>query len=167
MIGLEIKHNLTFDIVDNWIEVQDGKPAYAYYATLDNGGVSLKKALRTPGMLRREKGKKAPISFFQFAKITQDLITTLIILKKNNVVHKDIIIDNVLVHDLQGEDNENPGPRTELIDFGWSKRIVKATAASVGIVNGKLAPELSLNTHLPKPPFLPDWVINDPILKNA
>ena len=118
-------------------------------------------------MLGRSKGQKAPISFFQFAKIAQDLITTLIILKKNAVLHRDIIIDNVLVHDLQGEDNENPGPRTELIDFGWSKRIVKATAASVGIVNGKLAPELSLNTHLPKPPFLPDWVINDPILKNA
>ena len=50
MIGLEIKHNLTFNIVDNWIEVQDGIPANAYYATLDNGGVSLKQALRTRGM---------------------------------------------------------------------------------------------------------------------
>ena len=50
MIGLEIEHDLTNKIVDNWIEIQDGKPAYAYYATLDEGGVSLKQALRTRGM---------------------------------------------------------------------------------------------------------------------
>ena len=147
MIGLEIKHDLTNKIVDNWIEIQNGEPATAYYATLDNGGVSLKKALRTKGMLRREKEKGAPISFFQFAKIAQDLITTLIILKKNTVLHRDIIINNVLVYDLHGEDKENPGPRTELIDFGWAKKIVNGTdTVGVGTAKGKIAPELSLKS---------------------
>ena len=42
MIGLEIKHDLTTKIVDNWIEIKDGKAENAYYATLDEEGVSLK-----------------------------------------------------------------------------------------------------------------------------
>ena len=146
MIGLEIKHELTTNIVDNWIEIQDGRPVSAYYSTLDKGGISFKQALRTKGMLRREKGQKAPISFFQFAKIAQDLITTLIILKKNSVLHRDIIINNVLLYDLHGEDKENPGPRTEIIDFGWAKKIVNATATTNTGTAGKIAPEISLKT---------------------
>ena len=146
MIGLEIKHDLITNIVDNWIEIKDGIPLNAYYATLDKGGMSFKDALRNKKMLGRSQGKETPISFFQFAKIAQDLITTLIILKKNTVLHRDIIINNVLLHDLHGEDQDNPGPRTELIDFGWAKKIFKATDTTNTGTAGKTAPEISLKS---------------------
>ena len=146
MIGMEIKHDLIGRIVDNWIEIEDEKPVHAYYATLDIGGMSIKKLMRSRGFLKRT-GRSAEITFQQFAKIAQDLITTLIILKKNSVLHRDIIVQNVLVHDLFGKDLENPGPRTELIDFGWAKKIKGGTKTNnVGTVASKVAPELSLKT---------------------
>ena len=149
MIGLEMKHSLIGQIVDNWIEINEGRPANAYYATLDKGGHSLKQLLRTEGKLKRQSKSPAPIHFKQFVKIAQDLFTTLIILKKNAVLHRDIIINNVLIHDLEGKEVNHPngpGPRTELIDFGWAKKIVNATATiNVGTA-GKIAPELSLKT---------------------
>ena len=144
MIGIEMRKladingDLIGHIVDNWIEVIDDSAANVYYATLDRG-MSIKQALKTKGQLKKEPGQKAPIYFNQFLKIAHDLATTLIILKKNNILHRDINISNVLIHEL----NNMSGLRTELIDFGWAKKIVDHTAtAGVGTA-GKNAPEIT------------------------
>ena len=79
-------------------------------------------------------------------------------------MHRDIIIDNVLVHDLYGEDEENPGPRTELIDFGWARRIGNYTMDDHG--TGKIAPEISLRVH-PAPGLLLRFMYVHSFLKNG
>ena len=139
MIGLELKHDLIVSIVDNWIEVVNGDAANAYYVTMDRG-TSIKKALKDRGQLRREPGQNAPIHFEQFLKIAHDLVTTLIILKKNNVLHRDINTSNILIHEL----NNMSELRTELIDFGWAKKIAINTATTGVGTAGKNAPEITL-----------------------
>jgi len=138
MIGIEIKHYLIGEIVDNWIEVCNDEAVNAYYVMLDRG-VSIKQALKTEGQLRRKPGQIAPIHFNQFLKIAHDLATTLIILKRNNVLHRDINISNILVHEL----NNMSELRTELIDFGWAKKIVDHTATTGVGTAGKNAPEIT------------------------
>jgi len=142
MIGIEMRKiaelngDLIGHIVDNWIEVINDSATNVYYATLDRG-TSIKQALKTKGQLKREK--KALIHFNQFLKIAHDLATTLIILKKNNILHRDINVSNVLIHEF----NNMSGIRTELIDFGWAKKIVDHTkTAGVGTA-GKNAPEIT------------------------
>ena len=141
MIGMQVHHPLINKIIDNWVVLEDGRPRKIYIVYEDLGGKSIKHTVRK-GAFKRSRGTKCPVSLSQFLKIAQDCFTALIVLKKHGIVHRDLSTSNVLIHDI----NDPDGPRCEIQDFAWPRKIFGPCDHVCHGPNPKFAPEISLRS---------------------
>jgi len=162
MIGLELNHPLIIKYVDNWLVTDTNGESNVsdkvnikeiYYATEDQGYVSLERLIKDKGHLKRPTGKPSLLRFKLFQKVAFELLSALVVLKQNSVLHRDIKIGNLLVQDYNpryaqnnGDDDDFDHTKFKLIDFGWARRIVDQASTVKVSTTENTAPEILLRS---------------------
>ena len=147
MCGTQLDYKNIVKIVDNWVVLNESGPERVFFVIENHGAESIRLLTRKEGKLKmitpKDKGGKimSPLKFSSFLKIFQDILAALVVMKQQAILHRDIIMDNVVVDDI----NKGADLTATLIDFGYAKQIVsEGMTVGVGSTIGKVAPEILL-----------------------